>query len=97
MSKSSLGTRLFISHLLATIVGLGCFALAAKLSSPKMFVLRLEQLEKRGNGASSPAERLMVAVKLTRLNSAFNNFFGKHGNNLIMSYQQKPTVVLCLS
>lgn len=48
MSKSSLGTRLFISHLLATIVGLGCFALAAKLSSPKMFILRLEQLEKRG-------------------------------------------------
>lgn len=48
MSKPSLGTRLFISHLLATIVGLGCFAIAAKLSSPKMFVLRLEQLEKRG-------------------------------------------------
>ncbi len=48
MSKSSLGTRLFISHLLATVVGLGSFALAAKFSSPKMFVLRLEQLEKRG-------------------------------------------------
>ena len=48
MSKPSLGTRLFISHLLVMIVGLGCFAIAAKLSSPRMFVLRLEQLEKRG-------------------------------------------------
>ena len=48
MSKPSLGTRLFISHLLVMIVGLGCFAIAAKLSSPRMFVLRLEQLENRG-------------------------------------------------
>ena len=48
MSKPSLGTRLFISHLLVMIVGLGCFAIAAKLSSPRMFVLRLEQLERRG-------------------------------------------------
>lgn len=48
MSKPSLGTRLFISHLLVMIVGLGCFAIAAKVSSPRMFVLRLEQLEKRG-------------------------------------------------
>ena len=48
MSKPSLGTRLFISHLLVMIVGLGCFAIAAKVSSPRMFVLRLEQLERRG-------------------------------------------------
>lgn len=29
-------------------VGLGCFAIAAKFSSPRMFIVRLEQLEKRG-------------------------------------------------
>ncbi len=48
MPKLSLGTRLFFSHLLVMIVGLGCFAVAAKFSSPRMFIVRLEQLEKRG-------------------------------------------------
>lgn len=48
MPKLSLGTRLFISHLLVMMVGLGSFIVIAKLSSPRMFVLRLEQLEKRG-------------------------------------------------
>ena len=48
MPKLSLGTRLFISHLLVMMVGLGSFIIIAKVSSPRMFVLRLEQLEKRG-------------------------------------------------
>lgn len=48
MSKLSLGARLFISHLLVMMVGLGSFVIIAKVSSPRMFVLRLEQLEKRG-------------------------------------------------
>lgn len=48
MSKLSLGARLFISHLLVMMVGLGSFIIIAKVSSPRMFVLRLEQLEKRG-------------------------------------------------
>lgn len=48
MPKLSLGARLFISHLLVMMVGLGSFVFIAKLSSPRMFVLRLEQLEKRG-------------------------------------------------
>lgn len=48
MAKLSLGTRLFISHLLVMIVGLSSFVLMAKLSSPRMFVLRLEQLERKG-------------------------------------------------
>lgn len=48
MRKLSLGTRLFLSHLLVMMVGLGSFIVIAKLSSPRMFVLRLEQLERRG-------------------------------------------------
>lgn len=48
MPKLSLGARLFISHLLVMMVGLGSFIIIAKVSSPRMFVLRLEQLEKRG-------------------------------------------------
>ncbi|MGL5943063.1 MAG: sensor histidine kinase [Waterburya sp.] len=48
MPKLSLGARLFISHLLVMMVGLGSFVLIAKFSSPRMFVVRLEQLEKRG-------------------------------------------------
>ncbi len=48
MNKLSLGARLFISHLLVMMVGLGSFIIIAKVSSPRMFVLRLEQLEQRG-------------------------------------------------
>jgi signal transduction histidine kinase len=48
MPKLSLGARLFISHLLVMMVGLGSFVIIAKVSSPRMFVVRLEQLEKRG-------------------------------------------------
>jgi signal transduction histidine kinase len=48
MFKPSLRTRLFISHFLVMIVGLFTFVIMAKVSSPKMFILRLEQLEQRG-------------------------------------------------
>jgi signal transduction histidine kinase len=48
MPKLSLGTRLFLSHLLVMMVGLGSFVIIAKFSSPRMFVVRLEQLEQRG-------------------------------------------------
>ena len=48
MAKLSLSTRLFFSHLLVMVVGLGSFVIIAKFSSPRMFVLRLEQLERRG-------------------------------------------------
>ena len=48
MAKLSLGTRLFLSHILVMFVGLGSFICIAKFSSPRMFVVRLEQLEQRG-------------------------------------------------
>lgn len=48
MNKLSLGTRLFLSHLIVMIVGLGSFVFIAKFSSPQFFVLRLEQLEQKG-------------------------------------------------
>ena len=47
-SKLSLGTRLFLSHLVVMVVGLSTFVLIAKFSSPQFFVLRLEQLERKG-------------------------------------------------
>ena len=48
MPKLSLGTRLFLSHVLVMVVGLGCFVFIAKVSSPRFFVLRLERLQNRG-------------------------------------------------
>ena len=47
-NQLSLGKRLFLSHLAVMFVGLGTFVFIAKFSSPQFFVLRLEQLEKRG-------------------------------------------------
>lgn len=46
--KLSLATRLFLSHLAVMMVGLGTFVFIAKYSSPQFFMLRLEQLEKKG-------------------------------------------------
>ena len=48
MSRLSLGTRLFLSHLLVMFVGLGSFISIAKVSSPRMFIVRLEKLEQQG-------------------------------------------------
>ncbi len=48
MAKLSLGSRLFLSHLLVMFVGLGSFIFLAKISSPRMFIVRLEKLEQQG-------------------------------------------------
>lgn len=43
-----LASRLFFSHLLVMIVGVSSLAIVGKLSSPRFFVLHLQQLEGRG-------------------------------------------------
>jgi signal transduction histidine kinase len=43
-----LGSRLFLSHLLVTIVGAGTLVIIGKLFSPPLFVQHLEQLEING-------------------------------------------------
>ncbi len=48
MSKVGLRSRLFFSHLLVMIVGVGSLVIIGKVSSPRLFVLNLEQLEGRG-------------------------------------------------
>ncbi|MFB2969619.1 sensor histidine kinase [Aerosakkonema sp. BLCC-F183] len=48
MPKLNLGTRLFLSHLLAIVVGIGSFFIIGKVSSPRLFVLHLQELEGRG-------------------------------------------------
>ncbi len=58
--KFNLGTRLFFSHLLATIVGLSSFIVLAKSSSPQLFVLRLQQLEQRGFFTIKSAKNYLV-------------------------------------
>jgi signal transduction histidine kinase len=48
MFKFSLGTRLFLSHLLVMLAGLSSFIIIAKLSFPQLFILHLATLERRG-------------------------------------------------
>lgn len=45
--KINLGTRLFLSHLLVIVVGIGSFVIIGKVSSPRLFVLHLQQIETR--------------------------------------------------
>lgn len=45
MSKAGLRSRLFLSHLLVMIVGVGSLVIIGKLSSPRLFILHLQQLE----------------------------------------------------
>ena len=47
-NKVGLRSRLFLSHLLVMIVGVGSLVVIGKVSSPQFFVVHLEQLE--GNG-----------------------------------------------
>ncbi len=47
-TKVGLRSRLFLSHLLVMIVGVGSLVFIGKVSSPQFFVIHLEQLE--GNG-----------------------------------------------
>jgi signal transduction histidine kinase len=70
MTKLSLGTRLFFSHLLVMVVGLGSFIFIAKLSSPQMFVIRLEQLERRGFFTIHSARTYLVEGFKTAWNSS---------------------------
>ena len=46
--KLSLATILLLSHLAVMIVGLSTFVFVAKFSSPQFFILRLQQLERKG-------------------------------------------------
>lgn len=48
MPKLRLGTRLFLSHLVVMLVGLGSFIVISKLSFPRQVTLHLTTLEKRG-------------------------------------------------
>lgn len=70
MYKISLGTRLFFSHLLVMMVGLGSFVFIAKVSSPQMFVIRLEQLERRGFFTIRSAKTYLVEGFKTAWNSS---------------------------
>lgn len=45
MTKVALRTRLFFSHLLVMVVGVGSLVITSKVSSPHLFVRHLEQLE----------------------------------------------------
>ncbi|MEH1867166.1 MAG: HAMP domain-containing sensor histidine kinase [Nostoc sp.] len=46
--KMGLRTRLFFSHLVVMIVGVGSLVSISKISSPRLFVLHLERLENQG-------------------------------------------------
>ena len=43
--KVDVKIRLFLSHLLVMLVGLGSFILISKIYSPRQFVIQLEQME----------------------------------------------------
>lgn len=48
MSKMGLRSRLLFSHLLVLMVGISSLVITGKLSSPRLFIVHLEQLEGRG-------------------------------------------------
>ena len=48
MNKLGLRSRLFLSHLLVALVAVGSLALVGKISSPRFFVVHLQQMEQAG-------------------------------------------------
>ncbi|MGL5034286.1 MAG: sensor histidine kinase [Microcystaceae cyanobacterium] len=70
MTRLSLGKRLFLSHFIVMLVGLSSFVVLAKLSSPRMFVLRLEELESQGFITVRSARTYLVKGFETAWNSS---------------------------
>ena len=60
MAKLSLVTRLFLSHFLVLVVGLGIFVAIARVSSPQIFVLYLDRIETRGFSTMRSARTVLV-------------------------------------
>lgn len=69
MIKFNLRTRLFFSHILVIVLGLGTFVAIVKYSSPRFFVLRLEQLERRGFLTIRSARTYLINGFQSALNS----------------------------
>lgn len=69
-TRLSLGKRLFLSHFIVMLVGLSSFVVLAKLSSPRMFVLRLEELESQGFITVRSARTYLVKGFETAWNSS---------------------------
>lgn len=85
--KMSLNTRLLLSHLAVMIVGLGTFVFIAKVSSPQFFILRLEQLERRGFITFRSARTYLIDGFQTAWNrSTFWSFLVGGGSAGFLSY-----------
>ncbi len=60
MSKINLQSRLFLSHLLVLLVGVSSLVIIGKLSSPRYFVLYLEQLQARNYTISYGVRTVLI-------------------------------------
>lgn len=71
MSKVGLRSRLFLSHLLVMIVGVLSLVIIGKVSSPKIFILHLEQLEGDGYQLRYARTRLIQGFEIAWSRSTF--------------------------
>ena len=62
--KMGLRTRLFFSHLVVMIVGVGSLVSISKISSPRLFVLHLERLENQGFNLIDVRTELVTGFEL---------------------------------
>lgn len=60
MPKINLRSRLFLSHILVLIVGVSSLVIIGKLSSPRYFVLYLEQLQAQNFTISYPVRTYLI-------------------------------------
>ena len=71
MARVGLRSRLFLSHLLVMMVGVSSVVIIGKVSSPRLFVLRLDQLEGRGFYLRSARLELVKGFEIAWSRSTF--------------------------
>ncbi|MEP0858191.1 HAMP domain-containing sensor histidine kinase [Trichocoleus sp. DQ-U1] len=73
-NKMGLRSRLFLSHLLVMMVGVGSLLVISKLSSPRFFIVQLEQIEVSGIQVRYARRQLVRGFETAWSRSTFLSF-----------------------
>ncbi len=86
MAKIGLRGRLFLSHLLVMLIGVSSLVIIGKISSPRFFVSRLEQLEGPGFRLNFVRTRLIEGFEIAWNRSTFWSVLAGTTGAVALSY-----------
>jgi len=93
MAKVDLRSRLFLSHFLVMIVGVASLVIIGKVSSPKIFILHLEQLEGDGVELRYVRTQLIKGFEIAWSRSTFWSVLAGASAAGVLSYWVSKRIV----